>query len=219
MFTSWSSTRWTLLSWLAAMIWVAVLSAILTTPHAIASSSLGDDLTRWTVRLSLAYYAMAAGLMLLLRGEEWRARGLGRLARTCWTLAWTAYLVHVAVAFHYYHHWSHSDAVEHTREVSGVGEGIYVSHLFTLVWGADVVTWWISPNWYATRTSWLGKVLHLFMTFIIFNATVVYETGPIRWAGICMYVALLGLLLNRRRFPPIEHARSKPPIRAWPSPH
>ena len=41
--------------------------------------------------------------------------------------------------------------------------------------------------------------LHGFMAFMVFNATVVYETGSIRWAGAVGFV-VLGALIVRRRF-------------------
>jgi hypothetical protein len=182
----------------AAATWIVVLAAIIVFPYATDSTSAGDDLTRNTVRLALGYYAVAAALMLLLRPAEWTGPGRGRLARACWTLAWAAYLVHLAMAFHFYHHWSHGDAVRHTREVSGFGEGIYFSHLFTLLWVADVAVWWLWPKAYATRRPWIGISLHAFMTFVIFNATVVYETGPIRWAAILVYGGLSTLAIYRR---------------------
>jgi hypothetical protein len=99
------------------------------------------------------------------------------------------------MAFHYYHDWSHAHAVEHTRSVSGVGTGIYVSHFFTIVWTADVVYWWLRPWRYATRPAWVGRASHGFMLFVIFNATVIYETGPIRWAGVGMFGCLAVLWL------------------------
>jgi hypothetical protein len=182
----------------AVATWIVGLGAIIVSSYATGSTSAGDDLTRNTVRLALGYYAVAAALMLLLQPAEWTGQGRGRLARACWTLAWAAYLVHLAMAFHFYHHWSHSDAVRHTREVSGFGEGIYFSHLFTLLWGVDVAVWWLWPKAYATRRAWIGISLHAFMTFVIFNATVVYETGPIRWAAILVYGGLATLAIYRR---------------------
>jgi hypothetical protein len=212
-----------LLSTLAVSLWVVLLAALVASPYATGSSDIGDDLTRSTVRLSLAYYAVAAGLMLLLRPDEWLSRGRGRLARTCWTLAWGAYLVHLGMAFHFYHHWSHANAVEHTREVSGFGAGVYFSHLFTLIWGADVVAWWTDPKWYATRSAWIGRTLHVFMTFIIFNATVVYESGPIRWAALIVYSALGAVALRAcckigasgKSFNPEPSATAIPHRRRW----
>jgi hypothetical protein len=176
---------------LTVFLWLALLAAILGVPYLVVSPTLGDDLIRNTVRLALLYYAVAAGLMLRLRPGEWAADSTrGRRARWCWTLAWAAYLVHVGMAFHHYHGWSHAHAVEHTRAVSGVGAGIYASHLFTLAWTADVAYWWLRPRAYATRPAWLGRALHGYLAFIIFNGTVVFETGPIRWGGLVLFAAL-----------------------------
>src|SRR5262245_21051496 len=115
---------------LATLVWSVLLSAALAVPLLADPSDPGEGLTRNTVRLALLYYAAAVALML------WRHAPA--LARCCWTLGWAAYLIHLGMAFHYYHHWSHADAVERTREVSGLGAGIYFSHLFTLLWTADV---------------------------------------------------------------------------------
>src|SRR5437868_1454963 len=113
--------RWLLLTWLV------LLALVLAWPSLTASSSAGEELTRNTVRLSLLFYAAALTLMIRLKPDDWPATtGSGRLARWCWTLAWAAFVVHLGMAFHHYHHWSHADAVRRTREVTGLGEGVYV---------------------------------------------------------------------------------------------
>lgn len=186
------------LSLVAVVLWLILLAGIFIHPCANASVTLGEDLIRHTVRLALLYYAAAATLMLLMRPEEWTAAtGRGALARLCWSLAWLAYLVHLAMAFHHYHGWSHAHAVEHTREVSGVGEGIFVSHLFTLLWSGDVLFWWLRPARYAARPRWIDVLLHGFMVFVIFNGTVVYETGLIRWLGLLMFAELAAVVILR----------------------
>jgi hypothetical protein len=129
--------------------------------------------------------------MLFLDRQGWAAATIrGRLARWCWTWAWVAYVVHLGMAFHYFHGWSHAEAVEHVRRVSGFGPGIYFSHLFTLVWTVDVAAWWLWPARYADRNPWFDRLLHGFMLFMIFNGTIVYETGFIRWAGSVLFVVL-----------------------------
>jgi hypothetical protein len=184
---------------LAVLVWVFLLAGLLAAPHLAPSPDPGDALVRNTVRLALLYYALAASLMLLLRRDDWAAvSARGRLARGCWTLAWAAYVIHVGVAFHYAHHWSHAEAVEATRRRSGVGEGIYVSHLFTLLWTADVLWWWLWSRGYAARNAWVDRVLHGFMVFVIFNATVVFEGGLVRWAGAVLLAALAGVWLSGR---------------------
>ncbi len=171
--------------WFQALL--LLLPAVLVWPFLSSTASPGDDRIRNTIRLSLAYYALALNAMLWLRRSEWREGGL---ARAWWTLAWLAYVTHVAMAFHYYHGWSHAHAVEHVREVSGAGEGLFVSYFFTLVWTADVLSWWLWPGGYAHRPPWVGWTLHGFMLFIVFNGTVVYEEGPIRWAGAAGFAEL-----------------------------
>jgi hypothetical protein len=181
---------------LAALAWAVSLVAVLALPHLTQPADVGDDRTRQTVRLALASYGVAASLLPWLRGDEWAAgSGRGRLARWCWTFSWATYLVHVALAFHYYHHWSHADALRHTQEVSGFGPGIFVSYLFTLAWTADVAWWWLVPRRYARRPVWIGWWWHGFMAVVIFNATVVYETGLIRWAGLALLSWLLADVL------------------------
>ncbi len=182
---------------LLTFAWAALLGLVLALPVLTASATPDDDLTRHTVRLALLFYGIASALMLTLSPAEWAAKGRGRLARTCWSLAWLTYLVHLFVAFRIYHHGSHADAVRHTHDVTGFGEGIYVSHFFTLVWTVDVAAWWLKPRGYAGRSAWFDRLLHGFMAFIIFCGMVVYETGFIRWAGVALFAALGALWLWR----------------------
>jgi hypothetical protein len=88
--------------------------------------------------------------------------------------------------------------MQHVQDVSGFGPGIFVSYLFTLVWSIDVLWWMIQPASYSRRPAWIGRVLHAFMVFVIFNATVVYESGFIRWSGIALFL-VLGVCLWFRR--------------------
>jgi hypothetical protein len=147
-----------------------------------------EELVRWSVWLSLLLYTAAMTRMLCRK----RGRGL-------WTLAWLAYLLHVAAAFHFVHHWSHAAAMEHTRQVGGFGEGIFVNHLFTLLWTADVASWWLWPAWHAQRSRWIDGLLHAFMLFVIVNAAVVFAEGPMRWAGVAMLAWLAGAAWYARR--------------------
>lgn len=165
----------------------------------LGGPQVGEWLTRNFVRLALAWYAAALLLMMRLGPLDWPAgTPAGRLARWCWTWGLITFLVHLAAAFHFYHHWSHQHAFERTRETSGVGEGIYISYLFTLLWGTDVAIWWLWPQAYAARSPWIGRLLHAFLLFIVFNGAIVYESGPIRWVGAAGFV-LLGAAWARER--------------------
>jgi hypothetical protein len=167
----------------------------------------GEMLTRNTVRLSLVWYAAALCLMMRLAPADWRAvTTFGQAARWCWTWSIVCFWIHLAVAFHYYHGWSHEHAFEHTRQASGIGEGIYVSYLFTWLWTGDMLWWWARPESYATRTVWIDRTLHAFMLFIVFNGMVVYESGLIRWVGLAMFAGLATVWIAVRGRPKVRAA-------------
>ncbi|MBL8797092.1 MAG: hypothetical protein JNM56_24540 [Planctomycetia bacterium] len=180
-------------------VWFVLLAALVAHPLLTDAATFGSDLIRNTIRLSLLYYAPAAALLLLSRAADWRAFSPRlRLARCCWSLAWLSFVIHVVCAFHYFHRWSHEHALAHTLAVAGWAEGIFVSHCFTLVWTVDVLAWWLFPRWYAARSPWLDRVLHGFMAFILFNGSVVFEGGVVRWASAVMFAGLAVLFLMRR---------------------
>jgi hypothetical protein len=182
------------------VVGAALLSVVILVSLAFAADA-GVALTRGTVRLSLCWYFATLLLIMRLDRGDWPATtAAGRLARWCWTWGLACFLVHVGMAFHHYHHWSHADAFERTRQISGLGEGIYFSYLFALLWGADAAAWWLAPAKFATRSPWLDRALHGYMLFMVANGMIVYETGPIRWAGIAMFSILpIAWLAARRR--------------------
>jgi len=146
----------------------------------------GDFLTRLTIWLALCGYAAGAGTLLLARRRpRWMAG-----ARLAWTLGCAFFLAHVASAFTYFHHWSHEAAYRETAletsELTGLnwGGGIYLNYLFTLAWLADVGWWWLAPKSYAARSSGITASLHGFFFFMVFNGTVVFGDGPVRWFGV-----------------------------------
>jgi hypothetical protein len=172
---------------------VIVFGLLMAAVFALPTNNRDDAWTRNTVRVSLVFYALAEGAALAGR--------VPALVRLWWSLGWLGYLIHLWVAFQVYHHGSHAEAVEHVREAAGIGSGIFVSHFFTLVWTLDVAARWLMPGWRAQWPAWALGLLHGFMAFIVFCATVVYETGPIRWVGLGMFVALAAIGLTMRRSP------------------
>jgi hypothetical protein len=93
--------------------------------------------------------------------------------------------------------------MRHVEERSGFGPGIFLSYLFTLAWTADAAWWWLNPDSYAHRAGWTGVALHSYLFFMAFNATVVFETGPVRWGGLALSALLLGSLVVRFRVRPL----------------
>ena len=85
--------------------------------------------------------------------------------------------------------------------MSGRGEGIYMSYLFAILWAADAIWWWTRPEHFARRSPWIDRSMHGFMLFMVFNGMVVFESGPIRWAGLLLFSALAGVWLATRGLP------------------
>ena len=159
--------------------------------------SLGELATLWTVRLALAGYFVGGAL----RAKCPAGRGSQRIARTAWTLGCLFYLAHVACAFHFYHGWSHAAAYRHTAEQTAAvigwswGGGLYFNYVFTAVWLADAVaSWWRDDR---AKPGWLEAAAQGFMWFIVFNATVVFGHGAIRWLGLAGCGLLSVLWLKR----------------------
>jgi hypothetical protein len=153
----------------------------------------GEILTRVTIWVAVAGYAAGAAAFALSR-KRYRWDAAARLAST---LACIALLAHVACAFHFYHGWSHGvaylDTARQTEEVFGLdwGGGLYVNYALLAGWVLDVTWWWVRGLDAYRRRPWpLTAAWHGFLIFIIFNAAVVFKTGPTRWAGLCVCLGL-----------------------------
>jgi hypothetical protein len=165
-----------------------LVAAAFLAPFVLPDDDPADVVTRQTARVAVLFWGLAAGALLLRRRE---------FGRASWTYGCAAFLIHVATAFDRVHGWSHAVAVAHVESVSGFGPGLFLSYAFTLLWMADVLWWWLDRPGYDARSVWLDRAIHGFMAFIVFNGTVVYETGFIRWAGLMLF-GVLGVLAVRR---------------------
>lgn len=153
----------------------------------------GELLTKMTIWVAVAGYAAGSSAFALSRGKgAW-----DRLARLAWTVACVALLAHVACAFHFYHGWSHAsaylDTARQTKEVFGLnwGGGLYINYALMLGWVLDVAWWWLRGlDSYRRGCLPLVAAWHGFLLFIFFNATVVFKSGPARWAGLCVCLGL-----------------------------
>lgn len=163
--------------------------------------TLGALLTKLSIWLALCAYAVGAGTLLLARR---RSRSITR-ARFAWTLGAAFFLAHVVSAFTYYHHWSHAAAYRETAlrtsELTGLswGGGIYLNYVFALAWLADVAWWWLASESFARRSPKLTAIWQGFMFFMVFNGTVVFGPGPVRWLGVLICGSLTTLWWHRRR--------------------
>jgi len=105
-------------------------------------------------------------------------------------------MAHAASAFHFYHGWSEESAyretARQTAEVIGLnwGGGIYANYAVVFFWILDVACWWRGLDVYRRRPRLLVVLWQSFLIIMIFNATVVFKTGPLRWVGLCISLAL-----------------------------
>ena len=79
--------------------------------------------------------------------------------------------------------------------------GVYFNYLFAAVWTADVWSWWCSDIALPlSRARWLHWVVHGFLLFMVFNATVTFGEGDLRWVAAVMFLVLLGIAVYARRY-------------------
>ena len=143
-------------------------------------------LTRGTACAAFLLYVAA----LALRATRLAA------SRNCWTAGCLAFLLHVFCAFQFVHHWSHAAAYEltarQTLETTGVnsGAGLFLNYGFAVVWALDAGWWWLAQESHRGRARLIERLIHGFMAFMWFNATVVFGHGIVRGLGVGATVLL-----------------------------
>ena len=156
----------------------------------------GEILTRWTIRVAVAFYLVRVAADVAGRDTA----GNERIARLSWTVALAFYLVHVVCAFHFYHDWSHTAAYIHTAKATAKvvsidwGGGLYVNYTFTLIWIADVIVWWHSAHARVRVSRRLFWATHILFAFMMLNATVVFGPAFWKWVAMGVTLALIGIL-------------------------
>ncbi len=111
-------------------------------------------------------------------------------------------LVHVLVAFHFRHQWSHAAAVidtaRQTKELMGWewGGGVWLNYLLVLIWLGDALWLNLAKESYLTRAKWLGVVVQGYLAFMWFNATVVFGTMGAKVFGV---IAIAGFIWVKRK--------------------
>lgn len=161
----------------------------------------GELLTRLTIWIAIGGYAVGVCLMLLFReSQTWQAR-----ARLAWTVGCLGLIAHTICAFHFYHDWSQTAALRETArqtaEVTGMnwGGGLFINYAFLAAWAADVIWWWRGLENYQRRHWLITAIWQFVLIFMVFNATVVFKTGVVRWIGIGICLGLLAAWLSRYR--------------------
>ncbi len=154
---------------------------------------MGESVMLWSIRIAVLLYLLRVALVL-------RNRHRTRVpsSRECWlwTIGCFSYVIHVILAFHFVHDWSHDQAWQHTAvetdRMTGIGrgEGLWVNYLFTVVWLADVLRLWTANRRGRAMNRKLSLLVHAFFGFIVFNATVVFGAAIYRYLAIPVAIGL-----------------------------
>ncbi len=70
------------------------------------------------------------------------------------------------------------------------GGGLYVNYALLAGWALDCLWWWRGLEAYRRRPRRIVLCWNGFLIFIVFNATVVFETGLARWFGLCLCLGI-----------------------------
>ena len=154
----------------------------------------GEFLTRATIWITIVAYTAGSVLFARSQGRTcWDSA-----VRVAWTIAVVSLIAHLICAYQFFHDWSQTSALRETarktEEVIGLNwaGGLYINYAFLIVWIVDVGWWWIGGlTSYRARPWPLIAVWHGFIIFILFNATVVFKNGPVRWIGVAVCLVLL----------------------------
>jgi len=165
----------------------------------------GEFLTRATIWTTIAGYTVGSILFALSRGRSrWDSA-----TRITWTIAVVSLIAHFICAYQFYHHWSqrsaYLDTARQTEEVVGLnwGGGLFINYAFLLIWIVDIAWWWLRGlSSYRSRPWPLIALWHGFIIFILFNATIVFKDGMVRWVGlvICLVLVIAWLVIAKQRF-------------------
>ncbi|MEO1997941.1 MAG: hypothetical protein ABGZ17_21995 [Planctomycetaceae bacterium] len=179
---------------------------------------MGRALAIWCVRGSVACYLGYVACDLTGLQTRWSVRW----RRCLWSLGAVLLLVHILLAFTYFHDGSHARAVRETARqtahVTGVswGGGVYLNEAFVIYWLLDASLMWVPgrqrhgtqprpmtgerladrslrKDQSSTARFWY-LLRHGVSAFMMFNATVVF--GPPFWRWL-FPVAVLAILLVR----------------------
>lgn len=208
-----------------AFFFLCALSFTLSDAVRAFSEPVGNDPSHPAIKQSaflppLCCWGGVLSLAFTQRGKAPDDRFIRVTQRICWAYVCTLCLLHIAIAFHLGHGWSHAAAWEHTRQVGGYGDGIYVNYAFALVLLADAIWLCVAFDSYFARPRWLHWTVHIFLAFVVFNAAVVFGSWKMRrWFAVwCILLPALVVWVGRiqRRIKADEEARAKGALSANP---
>ncbi len=161
-----------------------------------------QDLTRLVIQISVVCYVARISLRL-----RWRPAIPSRTEVALWWLGCVAYLVHVILAFHSFHDWSHDAAVvftaEETARLTGIrnGQGVWLNYAFAVIWIADCVRLQRCLHQHRETSPGIDAIVAGFFVLMMFSATVVFGPVAYRWLFALLLPLWLALWWQARRQP------------------
>lgn len=172
-----------------------------------------------SAEVAFAYWAAGVMSLILARNADPGIQHKRlRLFRFCWATGAVTFLVHVGMAFHFAHDWSHSSAFQHVEASSGFGPGLFLSYLFAIVWTVDAIWLVAASGSYHRRSSTLNWGIQAFLTFLFFQATVLYGFWPLDTIAAFVF-GLLTIRWVKSRANRRTDGIASPPDSAHRSPH
>ena len=157
-----------------------------------------QELARWAIRIAVACYLLRVTLRLRFSSPT-----PSILSLVLWITGCIAYLIHVLLAFHAFHGWSHDAAVQFTADeterVVGVhrGEGVWVNYVFAFIWVADCIRLARSHLRKTTTLKQIDAFVDVFFALMMFSATVIF--GPHYYRVLAVPIIAFWLWLWSRR--------------------
>ena len=141
------------------------------------ASDSSDPRIRDSAFAVVIMWPVAAAGLLLHRINPAKFAAARTSVRFLYSFVFSLMILHIAVAFHLGHAWSHDAAYEHTERAGGFGAGVYVNEFFLLLWLVELIWMWSSFDSYLRRPAWLNALILGFMGFIYINAAFVFATN------------------------------------------
>ena len=165
------------------------------------SAPVADVLLRGFAWLSLACWA-ACEWIRVSRGD------LARKARLLFAAGLAAMVVHSYLAFALRYDFSFQAAlVDAARQIEAVTgrpsspRGFYMNYVFLAWWALEAAAWWLAPESYARRPTWLRWLSRAFFAFMFVNGAIVFAAGPVRAFGALAVAATIAAWVRGRERP------------------
>jgi hypothetical protein len=184
---------------------IALLSPLLLWPFVLPLKALaepvGENVSHPAIKASavapVVLWLLTAPILFVTRALAVR-RPVALAARVGWALGGVVLVLHIAIAFHLGHGWSHAAAWDHTQQVGGYGWGVFVNYAFALVWLADAAWASVYFDSYNARARGLHWAIYAFLAFVVVNAVFVFGGAGISGAAtiiVFLYFPYLALWL------------------------